>query len=921
MPHQEKDPTGAPSRPAGCYQIPGWQDWTADYEAKVGAALARSPQAVGAARKTLSRLFEVLWQDCSLSNPESTGDEIARKVVGAFYLDDLTSAGQTGIEDYEQRMERITFLRSEPSQRDVERGDWSLREVMTAIYNAAYFRSGILAKRGKGNAADVSFKALVHRLWLSSETPRRERVQRARELGLNTRHLDPYAHFLATDTHLLVQRAATALTPVGYNFARDVYALGCMSFYSGAGDTYEIAQSQRARQARVDLNSAEFKKDRAHWERLGLPLSAAERAFLATDEDSFLTLEGFDVEEFPVDQVLKDPFGNPDEHATRKKLKEEKGVLDVQFHHGSVRDPETDEFPLVKVVKVVARQVVAHRYRRSDLGSTTLSGPEFPLPWMSGWAYYDIDPGSHWYRSVTAKGFPVATGVSGTTARMMATFGWLDVPGCRARDFLYALMGWMLPARDHSLYEILRGAGMALLTPGHERNEVGPEGSTLRQRTLLGQEHRAEQEFLAGLMATDDVRRTYRTFHDACLKEVLQPADAARLSPESLPYEFYAGRVEAATLHETKPSHLEDAKEIIESFRKVSEDYRSMDEVWQRRDQEAARSITWIRDTDARIAQERNLAAHWKLVRDAAKQLVDRVHPAHLVALGVYTTRSHQAMNFLLEFDQRIPGPITGWVDTPTQTAMRRWFTARVRAYANVKLTGGVIPDLPYVLTEGSTCLTAYTALNRALENYHSSRAGADKTEKLRAVHERVEDLCRAIDLLPMDTVVAELRMHVDFAYEALERLPGYLGKTHRGDWALSGGMGFLDAIGATFGTYGSPGSKVTFTTLTSSTLDRGKAVEFAQRNVLGNATHSKPVLLNLDLAQGEGCLIDRFSRAEGEKEVLIKPGAKLRVTSREMRLMHPEKPESYELIEEIDLVSDDSRAGSWSLLDFVRAK
>ncbi|WP_372405195.1 hypothetical protein [Streptomyces luteireticuli] len=921
MPHQEKDPTGAPPRPAGCYQIPGWQDWTADYEAKVGAALARSPQAVGAARKTLSRLFEVLWQDCSLSNPESTGDEIARKVVGAFYLDDLTSAGQTGIEDYEQRMERITFLRSEPSQRDVERGDWSLREVMTAIYNAAYFRSGILAKRGKGNAADVSFKALVHRLWLSSETPRRERVQRARELGLNTRHLDPYAHFLATDTHLLVQRAATALTPVGYNFARDVYALGCLSFYSGAGDTYEIAQSQRARQARVDLDSVERKQNRAHWERLGLPLSAAERAFLATDEDSFLTLEGFDVEEFPVDQVLKDPFGNPDEHATRKKLKEEKGVLDVQFHHGSVRDPETDEFPLVKVVKVVARQVVAHRYRRSDLGSTTLSGPEFPLPWMSGWAYYDIDPGSHWYRSVTAKGFPVATGVSGTTARMLATFGWLDVPGCRARDFLYALMGWMLPARDHSLYEILRGAGMALLTPGHERNKVGPEGSTLRQRTLLGQEHRAEQEFLAGLMATDDVRRTYRTFHDACLKEVLQPADAARLDPDSVPHEFYADRVQANALQEADPAQLKEARNIIETFRKVVEDYRSMAEVALQGDRETARSIRWILASDARIGQERNLAAHWKLVQDAARQLVDRVHPAHLVALGVYTTHSHQAMNYLLEFDQRMPGPITSWVDAPTQMAMRKWFKALVKAYADARLGDGVIPDLPYVLTKSSTCRTAYAALNGALWNYHPATTDEEKAEKLRAVHERTEDFRRAIDRLPMDTVVAELRTHVDLAHEALERLPGYTGKTHRGDWALSGGMGFLDAIGAAFGTYGRLGSKVTFTTLTSSTLDRGTAVKFAQKNASWNATHGKPVLLNFDLTEGEGCLIERFSLAEDEKEVLIKPGTRLRVAAREMRLAHPENPENDELIEEIDLVPDDSRAGSWSLLDFVRAK
>ncbi|GLW04053.1 hypothetical protein [Streptomyces lavendulae] len=923
MPHQETDRVSVPFRLTGCYRIPGWQDWTADYESRIGAALARSPQVVAAARKTLSRLFDVLWQDCALRDPGLTGDEIGRRVVSAFFLDDLTSAGQTGIEDFERRMERITFLRSEPSPQDVERGDWSLREVMTAIYNAAYFRSAVLATRGDGTAAnsspdegEVSFKALVHRLWLSTDTPRRERARQARALGLNTRHLDPYAYFLGADSKLLAQRLASASTPVGYNFARDVYALGCMSFYSGVGDELEIAQSQRARQARVDSSSAERRHNRAHWERLGLPLSAAERAFLATDEDSFLTLEGFDVEEYPVGQVLKDAFGHPDEEATREKLKQEKGVLDVQFHHdyGSPRDAVSGQYPLTKVVKVLARQVVAHRYRRGDLSDTTLCGPEFPLSWMSGWAYYDIDPGSHWYRSVTAKGFPVATGVSGTTARMLATFGWLNVPGCRARDFLYALMGWMLPARDHSLYEIVRGAQMALLTRGHERNEVGPEGFAMRQRTLLGPDHRAEEEFLAGLTTTDDVMRAYRTFHDLCLRETLRPADAARLSPDSLPYEFYIGRVEANELHEADPPQLREARDVLDSFRKISE-HRSMAEADRQGDPEVARSLTWLFGSDARISGERDLAAQWKLVQDAARRMVDRIHPAHLVAVGVYTTDSHQAINFLLEFDQRVPGPITSWVDAPTHMALRRWFKALVRAHADTEMSNASNPDLPYLLTRGDICEEAYSALNNALQEWRWARAGEGKAEKLRSVHERTEDFCRVIDRLPMDTVVAELKTHVDLSYEALERLPGYVGRTHRGDWALSGGKGFLDAIGAVFGTYGRPGSKITFTTLTSSTPHRGKAVDFAKKNASRKATHGKPVLLNLDLAEGDGCFIDRFSQAIGEKEVLIKPGTRFRVTAREPHRAYPNRDE---LIEEIDLAPDAPRPGAWSLLSFV---
>ena len=59
------------------------------------------------------------------------------------------------------------------------------------------------------------------------------------------------------------------------------------------------------------------------------------------------------------------------------------------------------------------------------------------------------------------RGFPLVAGISGTTARMLQSYMWLGLNDReRLLDFRLALMGWMLPERDHSLYEILKGSHM-----------------------------------------------------------------------------------------------------------------------------------------------------------------------------------------------------------------------------------------------------------------------------------------------------------------------------------------------------------------------------------------------------------------------------------------------------------------------------
>ncbi|MGW2250924.1 scabin-related ADP-ribosyltransferase [Kitasatospora sp. NPDC001660] len=83
------------------------------------------------------------------------------------------------------------------------------------------------------------------------------------------------------------------------------------------------------------------------------------------------------------------------------------------------------------------------------------------LRWKSGRARYELNGKADWYGEThLEKGMPVTTGVSATTAKMMNAFLLLRVPHTEPQDMLLALVGWMLPLGDHSLYEILQGARM-----------------------------------------------------------------------------------------------------------------------------------------------------------------------------------------------------------------------------------------------------------------------------------------------------------------------------------------------------------------------------------------------------------------------------------------------------------------------------
>ncbi|WP_190132875.1 hypothetical protein [Streptomyces mashuensis] len=418
---------------------PGWHQAAELYEQRLGAALAAAPEVGRAARAAVLRLYEVLSR--------GFGPQAA---AGAFVKDDPGSAGQVGTEgDPGERLLQWTAPGSPAT----------VRELVTAFYNAAYYKYGPQPEPHP-DEREVSLKTLLHRVVLDGDSGL------ARELGLDVEALK------AQRAHLTGPARGLGHLPhdVRRLFAADVFALGNLTLQHGVGTTLSMGRSQQHRAERPGHETGPGKRTVRDYRDLGVPLSDAEAAH-ARRSTTPLHVEG---------------------------LAEEEGRL-VPARH-----------------EVTPEAVWAATTRPGE------QGPEFPLPWVPGQALFTMSPTGSWYRKHHGRGAPLVAGISGTTTRMLSAFRWLrTVPGggdgarLSEREFLLAVASWMLTARDHSLYEILRGAKAAGLTG------------------------------LSDLTATSrDVPRMYRDF-DAFVKDTLPGA----VLPE-LPYAaLYADRALAEPEH------------------------------------------------------------------------------------------------------------------------------------------------------------------------------------------------------------------------------------------------------------------------------------------------------------------------------------------------------------------------------------
>nr|WP_229881528.1 DUF4157 domain-containing protein [Streptomyces alanosinicus] len=344
-----------PFEHAEYYARTGWQQAAETFEQRLGGYAFAHPKSLTAARRTVARLKRLLTEYAKAERKDTA------KANKSFFTDDRTSGGQVG--------EKLTT--AEINNFFTKEGN--VRELMTAVYNAAYYNT-----TQPGAEDKLSLKAVLNNVI-------GPKPQYAATLGMNKEEVKKHSDFLNSWGRTV---AGTALsgTKVGYNYAKDPYALGNLIWQSDSeyflGDTAEMINSQGPRVKRSDADRDDKRKTPEMYRNAGAPLSARELAFA----------------------------GRP--------------------------------------------------------------GPHDKLPWIEGSAYYEINQESGWAKANASRGIPMVAGMSGTTTRMLKTFQWLNVDGVSPFDFRMALMGWMLPSWDHSLYEILRGSWVA--------GVKGPKESVLR---------------------------------------------------------------------------------------------------------------------------------------------------------------------------------------------------------------------------------------------------------------------------------------------------------------------------------------------------------------------------------------------------------------------------------------------------------
>ncbi|APE23226.1 eCIS core domain-containing protein [Streptomyces venezuelae] len=350
----------APFDHAEYYGHADWAAAAARFEQRLGAYAFNHPKALDAARKTVNRLKQLL---INYAKAERKDPALANK---SFFKDDKTSAGQVGVDMTTAEINAF-FSR-----------DGNVRELITAVYNAAYYNKD----------AELSVKGILNNII-------GPKPKLAGSLGLNQDEVKKHTDFLNGWTRPALWSAAN-LAGKGYNYEKDPYALGNLLWQSESetfvGDTLEMINSQGPRKERSEADKEAHRKTPRDYVNRGAPLSDRELKFV----------------------------GKP--------------------------------------------------------------GMDDKLPWNEGAAYWEIQQNESWPQANAARGIPTVAGMSGTTTRMLKTFQWINVPGVDAFDYRMAVMGWMLPSWDHSLYEILRGSWAAgIKGPGESAATAGKGAALMYQ--------------------------------------------------------------------------------------------------------------------------------------------------------------------------------------------------------------------------------------------------------------------------------------------------------------------------------------------------------------------------------------------------------------------------------------------------------
>lgn len=483
--------------------------------------------------------------------------------------------------------------------------------------------------------------------------------------------------------------------------------------------------------------------------------------------------------------------------------------------------------------------------------------PDTPLPWREGVTMHDTTS-SRWARKVASEGFPVIDGVSGTTAKMLTAVKFLNLGPAMTERFLGALMGWMLPGRDHSLFEIARGAQIAGV--GGMRLEPGARPTAV--------------DFYRNLPGID-----LATLRREVLPDGMFPHESR----------YYTNARDIAGFSETQHHKVID----------------TVDRLWPQ--------LESGRVTDPDLAAWLDRSGIDPGNPDAVRALGERLSPAHVMALTVYTRHSHYLINNVTRFQL--------WTDGISESLVRNRMAAKVDQLVgnyldNIAARTKALPlplALRPMLHEGAGHLTSESPLNPLADAYvdavRRSDEAAERFKQARDEGRRDDarqasqdmraarrDRQHAWDALKehVGRVVPrlwdEMRWHADMVHDAMMQLPGVGSPerpviAYRGDW-LSPAQ--WPIYGAPFYPHG----------MAREFLSVSRLLEVAIRFMAENPAGDHKVIVAYRLTGGQAKDISVFSSFAEDQEAVFPP------RSRMTRVDDPEF--AARLREEVDRVAAD---------------
>ncbi|MEU7628732.1 helix-turn-helix domain-containing protein [Nocardia sp. NPDC049220] len=402
---------GSDLRPAATTdQSVGWRRYRMQDEVELARDLYNRPQSRAAAVAMLDRIREV--------NSRLFPDKTPEEIDAAFYANSKPRWG--GMVLPTVSLEEL-------------RRDGNLREIMAAVFNAR-FRNSMT-----GNASGTTFSEGIARLLNQAGWERH-----AAELGLDVATLGALRDAIST---------ARPGRPIIAAVVNDEGNLG----RSRAADSRLLHEYEQSRVARRDRTPEEKRRKNLtvqDWDLLGMPLSRRELEAIP-GELEVLRIDTLDAGH----ELPRDTNGRVDTDALEVRIRSEDSSVEYAlpiytYDQRGQRIRDDDGFCLVDRVEVFRR---AGTIEPADAPLLDPRHYAVPLPWEPGAIYVDFHPDSEYFQNIAVeRGIPVTAALSGSAARMMHTFWLLQPVDVSERDYIAAVMAFLIP-HHHSLFETVQG--------------------------------------------------------------------------------------------------------------------------------------------------------------------------------------------------------------------------------------------------------------------------------------------------------------------------------------------------------------------------------------------------------------------------------------------------------------------------------